>query len=149
MTRYGAVLSGRLRFSPDLSLLLRRDFLIPVEIRLKMAKVSWKNSLSIRCGRIHRIAYLGEGIRHGRRRDCAVFSGTKYAGPQEIGPGCLFCVCLPQNEDGIDRASRKNVLGGWQTRMATWSAILVIRSELSASVLQSLRPPDSGVGQFM
>ena len=53
------------------------------------------------------------------------------------------------NEDRIDRANRKNVLGGWQTGMATWFAILVIRSELSASVLQSLRPPDSGVGQFM
>ena len=136
-------------FFPGLSLLLRREFLISVEIRPKMAKVSWKNSLSVRCGGIHRIAYVGEGIRHGRRRDYAAFSGTKYAGSQDIGPGCLFCVCLPQNEDRIDRANRKNVLGGWQTGMAIWSAILVVRSELSASVLQSLRPPDSGVGQFM
>jgi hypothetical protein len=42
MTRYGAVLSGRMRFCSDLSLLLRREFLISVEIRFKMAKVSWK-----------------------------------------------------------------------------------------------------------
>jgi hypothetical protein len=57
-----------------------------------------------------------------------------------------FAFAFRKTRMGLIVRIAKMFLEGGRTRMATWSAI---RGELSASVLQSLRPPDSDVGQFM